>query len=56
MSDMRESRTAGYVVLTSMAAGLEILRNGWSEIRTDPATEAAADDDRDTDAAPATCG
>lgn len=29
------SRTAGYVVLTSVAALLEIVRYGWHETRTD---------------------
>ena len=42
MSDMSSaSRAAGYVVLTTMAAGLEILRHGWNETHTDD----PADDD-----------
>ena len=42
-------RAAGYVVLTSMAAGLELIRNGWSETRTDPATGTAGDPTADAD-------
>ena len=38
-------RAAGYVVLTSMAAGLELIRNGWSETRTDPAGDPVVDAD-----------
>lgn len=33
------SRTAGYVVLTSVAAVLEIFRYGWHETRTDEEPE-----------------
>lgn len=36
-------RAAGYIVLTSMAAGLEVIRNGWSETRTDPAPDVTID-------------
>lgn len=36
-------RAAGYVVLTSMAAGLELIRNGWSETRADLAGETPGD-------------
>ncbi|HEY3684453.1 MAG TPA: hypothetical protein VGL93_15575 [Streptosporangiaceae bacterium] len=38
------ARAAGYVVLTSMAAGLELIRNGWTEIHADPAAPDPADD------------
>lgn len=34
------ARAAGYVVLTSMAAGLELIRNGWTEVRAEPADTA----------------
>lgn len=33
------SRTAGYVVLTSVAAVLEIFRYGWTETRADETPE-----------------
>jgi len=33
------SRAAGYVVLTSVAAVLEIFRSGWTETRADEAQE-----------------
>lgn len=46
MTDMSASRTAGYVILTSMAAGVELLRRGWSETRTDPDEEPDAAESR----------
>lgn len=41
MSDMSASRTAGYVVLTSMAAVLDIVRHGWNETRAEEEPEPA---------------
>lgn len=42
MSDMSStSRAAGFVVLTSVAAVLEILRHGWNEMRADEEQETA---------------
>ena len=42
MADMSgTSRAAGFVVLTSVAAMLEILRHGWNEMRADDEQEAA---------------
>ena len=38
---MSAPRTAGYVVLTSVAAVLEIIRHGWRETRADQETEPA---------------
>jgi hypothetical protein len=46
------ARAAGYVVLTSMAAGLELIRNGWTEVRADPATAETTDPADEAEPAP----